>query len=185
MNKLVRGRIREGAWVDQETVWEVPLDFYTSFTDVAAGGRITFDDTGHLYLSVGMKGSSNFDGIQDLSTPYGKVHRIYDDGSIPEDNPFVNREDAFASIYTYGHRSPQGLEFNFDSGQLFGTEHGPRGGDEVNLLLPGLNYGWPLTSLGMDYDGTPVEYGRELGIAFELADIEQPVVDLTPSPAVR
>lgn len=184
MNKLVRGRIRNGRWVDQETIWEAPLEFYTAFTDVAAGGRLTFDDTGHLYLSVGAKGGSTFNGIQDLSTPYGKVHRIFDDGSIPTDNPFYGQEGIFASIYTYGHRSPQGLEFNFFDGELYGTEHGPRGGDEVNHLIPGRNYGWPLTSLGMDYDGTPVEYGRELGIAFELADIEQPVVDLTPSPAV-
>ena len=69
-------------------------------------------------------------------------------------------------------------------GELWGSEHGPRGGDEINLLLPGRNYGWPLFSLGLDYDGTPVEYGKDLGVEFELSDIEQPVVDLTPSPAV-
>lgn len=184
MNKLVRGRISDGRWIDQETIWEANIEHYTAFTDVAAGGRIAFDDRGHLYISVGAKGMSNFDGQQDLAKPYGKVHRIYDDGSIPEDNPFADRDDVYRSTYTYGHRSPQGLEFNFDTGTLWGTEHGPRGGDEVNLLLPGRNYGWPLYSLGMDYDGTPVEYGQELGIAFELADIEQPVVDLTPSPAV-
>lgn len=184
MNKLVRGRIRGGAWVDQETIWEVPVDFYSPITDVAAGGRITFGEAGHLYFSVGMKGPSNFEGIQDLSTPWGKIHRIYDDGSIPEDNPFANEEGAYPSAFTYGHRSPQGLEFNYNTGDLWGTEHGPRGGDEVNRLIPGGNFGWPLYSLGMDYDGTPVEYGRELGIAFELSDIEQPIVDLTPSPAV-
>ncbi len=184
MNKLVRGRIEDGQWVDQETVWETDLQYYSVITDVAAGGRITFGEAGHLYFSVGMKGPSNYEGIQDLSTPWGKIHRIYDDGSIPEDNPFTDREDAYQSAYTYGHRSPQGLEFNYTTGDLWGTEHGPRGGDEVNRLQAGRNYGWPLYSLGMDYDGTPVEYGRELGIAFELSDIEQPVVDLTPSPAV-
>ncbi|MCG8415649.1 MAG: PQQ-dependent sugar dehydrogenase, partial [Pseudomonadales bacterium] len=178
MNKLVRGRIEEGEWLDQETIWEANPEHYSPITDVAAGGRIAFDDRGHVYFSVGIKGSANFDGIQDLSTPYGKVHRIFADGSIPENNPFAGRDNVYPSIYTYGHRSPQGLEFNFETGDLWGTEHGPRGGDEVNRLLPGRNYGWPLYSLGMDYDGTPVEYGRELGIAFELADIEQPVVDL-------
>jgi glucose/arabinose dehydrogenase len=76
------------------------------------------------------------------------------------------------------------LEFDAANGELWGSEHGPRGGDEINLLRPGANYGWPLYSLGIDYDGTPVEYGKDLGIAFELSDIEQPVVDLTPSPAV-
>ncbi len=184
MNKLVRGRIENGRWIDQETLWEADRQFYSFTTDVAAGGRIAFGEGGQLYLSVGMKGPSNFEGIQDLSTPWGKIHRIYDDGSIPQDNPFIGREGSYPSIYTYGHRSPQGLEYNFTTGDLWGTEHGPRGGDEVNRLLPGRNYGWPLYSLGMDYDGTPVDYGRELGIAFELSDIEQPVVDLTPSPAV-
>jgi len=130
-----------------------------------------------------MKGS-NHRGIQDLATPWGKIHRVNDDGSIPENNPFIGREGVYDSIYTYGHRSPQGLEFDIENGQLWGTEHGPRGGDEINRLLPGSNYGWPLYSLGMDYDGTPVEYGKDLGIAFELPDIEQPIVDLTPSPAV-
>jgi glucose/arabinose dehydrogenase len=170
--------------VDQETIWEAQKEFYTVFTDVAAGGRLAFDDRGHLYMSVGAEGGSTFNGIQDLSTPYGKVHRIYDDGSIPAENPFYGQEDIIASIYTYGHRSPQGLEFNYFNGELYGTEHGPRGGDEINHLIPGRNYGWPLTSLCMDYDGTRIEYGRELGITFELADIEQAVVDLTPSLAV-
>ncbi len=184
MNKLVRGHIRGGEWVDQETIWETDVRYYSPVTDVAAGGRITFGEGGHLYFSVGIKGPANFQGIQDLSTPWGKIHRIYDDGSIPADNPFADRDDVFQSIYTYGHRSPQGLEFNHSTGELWGTEHGPRGGDEVNRLLPGRNFGWPLYSLGMDYDGTPVDYGRDLGIAFELSDIEQPVVNLTPSPAV-
>ena len=103
---------------------------------------------------------------------------------VPDDNPFVGRADVLSSIWTYGHRSPQGLEFDRKTGQLWGTEMGPRGGDELNLLLPGRNYGWPLTSKGVDYDGTPVEYGKELGIEFDPADIEQPVVDMTPSPAV-
>jgi glucose/arabinose dehydrogenase len=76
------------------------------------------------------------------------------------------------------------LEFNVKTRQLWGTEMGPRGGDEVNLLLPGRNYGWPLYSKGVDYDGTPVEYWQELSIEFDVADIEQPVVDLTPAPAV-
>jgi glucose/arabinose dehydrogenase len=115
--------------------------------------------------------------------PWGKIHRVNDDGSIPEDNPFADRDDVYRSIYTYGHRSPQGLEFDFETGELWGSEHGPRGGDELNLLLPGRNYGWPLYSLGLNYNGTSVD-GRERGITFELSDIEQPVVDLTPSPAV-
>ncbi|MFK7865642.1 MAG: PQQ-dependent sugar dehydrogenase [Pseudohongiellaceae bacterium] len=184
MNKLVRARIKEGEWVEQETIWEADKEHYGGFSDIAAGGRMAFDDRGHVYFSIGVKGPNNFEGVQDLSIPWGKIHRIYDDGSIPDDNPFAHRDDVYRSIFTYGHRSPQGLEFNRFNGEVYGTEHGPRGGDELNHLIAGRNYGWPLTSLGMDYDGTPVEYGKDLGITFELADIEQPIVDLTPSPAV-
>jgi glucose/arabinose dehydrogenase len=184
MNKLIRGRIEDGRWVDEETVWRAEPDTYTRTPDVGAGGRITFDDRGHVFLSVGIKGPSDHEGIQDLSLPYGKIHRVHDDGRIPADNPFVNVPGALATTWTYGHRSPQGLEFDPTTGRLWSTEMGPRGGDEFNLLLPGRNYGWPLTSKGVNYDGTPVEYGKELGIALDLGAIEQPVVDLTPSPAV-
>lgn len=184
MNTLVRGHIKDGAWVDEEIIWKAEPETYTSTPDIAAGGRIAFDGEGAVFLSIGMKGPSNYHGIQDLSLPYGKIHRVHDDGSMPEDNPFFNTPGAMKSIWTYGHRSPQGLEFNRLTGQLWGTEMGPRGGDEVNLLLPGKNFGWPLYSEGVNYDGTPVEYGIELGIEFDLEDIQQPVVDLTPSPSV-
>jgi glucose/arabinose dehydrogenase len=184
MNKLVRGRIENGSWTDHETIWHADPRTYTKTPDVGAGGRITFDDQGHVFISVGIKGAANFVGIQDLSLPYGKIHRVRDDGSIPEDNPFVGQPDALASTWTYGHRSPQGLEFDTVTGRLWSTEMGPRGGDELNLLMPGNNYGWPLTSKGMNYDGTPVAYGAHLGIAVDLDAIEQPVLDMTPSPAV-
>lgn len=181
MNALVRGRIRDGQWVDQETIWKANLEFYTASTDVAAGGRIAFDPDGFVFISVGMK---SMEGIQNLRSPHGKIHRIHDDGRIPTDNPFIDNPDAGNTIWTYGHRSPQGLEFNVQTRQLWGTEHGPRGGDEINLLLPGRNYGWPLYSKGQNYDGTEVAWGKDHGIEIELKDIEQPVVDLTPSPAV-
>lgn len=183
MTRVLRGRIEDGAWVDEEVIWNVPEDLYTAMPDIGAGGRIAFDPDGYLYFSIGIKGGY-FEGVQDLATPYGKIMRVHDDGRIPSDNPFVDDPRAMASIWTYGHRSPQGLEFEPVSRQLWGTEMGPRGGDEVNHLQPGRNYGWPLYSLGVDYDGTPVEYWKDLGIEFDLADIEQPVVDLTPSPAV-
>ena len=184
MNKLVRGRIADGRWIDEQTIWSADPATYTKTPDVGAGGRIAFDDRGHVFLSIGIKGPSDHEGIQELGLPYGKVHRVYDDGRIPEDNPFVDVPGALPSIWTYGHRSPQGLEFDPTSGRLWSTEMGPRGGDEFNLLRPGRNYGWPLTSKGLNYDGTPVAWGKELGIELDLAKIEQPVVDLTPSPAV-
>jgi glucose/arabinose dehydrogenase/cytochrome c553 len=184
MNRLVRGRIRDGAWVDEEVIWSADPATYTSISDMTAGGRIAFDDRGHVFLSVGIKGPANYVGIQDLALPYGKIHRVYDDGRIPEDNPFLGVPDALPSTWTYGHRSPQGLEFDRRTGELWGTEMGPRGGDEVNHLRPGRNYGWPLVSKGLDYDGTPVEYGKQLGIEPDLDHIEPPIVDLTPAPAV-
>jgi glucose/arabinose dehydrogenase len=184
MNKLVRGRIEDGRWIDQETIWEADPSAYTSGSDMGRGGRISFDDQGHVFLSVGMMGNSNHRGPQDLGLPFGKIHRVYDDGRVPADNPFVNVPGALPTTWTYGHRSPQGLEFDRRTGKLWGTEMGPRGGDEFNLLLPGRNYGWPLTSKGINYDGSPVDYGKQLGIEFDLEDIEQPVVDLTPSPAI-
>ena len=183
MNRIIRGRIEDGSWVNEEVIWSVPEAFYTSTPDIGAGGRLAFDPAGYVYFSIGIKGGY-FQGIQDLTTPYGKIHRVRDDGEIPVDNPFVNRPGAVPSTWTYGHRSPQGLEFDPATGQLWGTEMGPRGGDELNLLEPGKNYGWPLYSKGVDYDGTPVDYWKELNIEFDLEDIEQPVVDLTPSPAV-
>lgn len=181
---LVRGRIKGGAWVDQQTIWHTDKEHYTSMVDMAAGGRITLDGKGHVFLSIGIKGGSEFAGVQDLSLPYGKILRLNDDGGIPADNPFVNTTGALPEIWTYGHRSPEGLEFNRKTGQLWETEMGQRGGDEVNLLLPGRNYGWPLTSRGLKYDGTLVDYGKDLGIKWDPRDIEQPVVDLTPAPAV-
>jgi glucose/arabinose dehydrogenase len=184
MVALIRGRIERGAWIDEETIWKTDIERYTAMPDMAAGGRIAFDDDGHVFLTVGIKGGSEIAGVQDLSQPYGKIHRLNDDGSIPGDNPFVGQANALESIWTYGHRSPQGLEFDPQTGRLWGTEMGQRGGDEVNLLQRGRNYGWPLVSKGMQYDGRPVDFAAELGIEFKLQDIEQPVVDLTPAPAV-
>jgi glucose/arabinose dehydrogenase len=183
MNRLVRGRIRGDTWVDEQVIWSVPDELYSTVPDVGAGGRLALSADGYAFVSVGIKGGY-FEGIQDLSKPYGKIHRVHDDGRVPADNPFAARRGAMPSIWTFGHRSPQGLDLDPRTGELWGTEMGPRGGDEVNHLRPGRNYGWPLTSKGVDYDGTPVEYGNDLGITFDLRDIEQPVVDLTPSPAV-
>jgi glucose/arabinose dehydrogenase len=180
-NRVVRGRLRDGKWVDEEEIWDPGPDYYSFVPDVVAGGRLAFDENGYLYISVGIKGKSNFDGVQDLTKPWGKIHRIADDGRIPADNPFKDGSGAYPTTWSYGHRSPQGLEFNRATGKLWSTEMGPRGGDELNLILPGRNYGWPLYSLGLDYDGTPVSYAQLLDITFDLNDIEQPVVDFTPS----
>lgn len=184
MNKLVRGRIRDGAWIDEEVIWESNKETYTIMPEIAAGGRITFDDQGYVYFSVGMKGPLEHIGVQDLALPYGKIMRLHDNGRVPADNPFLNDAKAVPAMWSYGHRNPQGLEFNVDRGELWSSEMGPRGGDEINLIKPGLNYGWPLISAGVNYDGTPINFGEILGIEFDPADMVQPVIDFTPAPAV-
>ncbi len=184
MNKVVRGQIENDIWVNEETIWESPKETYTLMPEIAVGGRITFDDQGYIYFGVGMKGPLEHIGVQDLKLPYGKIMRLHDDGTIPLDNPFVEVPNAVQAIWSYGHRNPQGLEYSVERRQLWSSEMGPRGGDEINLIWPGLNYGWPLISRGVNYDGTPIRFGEILGIKFDPADMIQPIVDLTPAPAV-
>lgn len=117
------------------------------------GGRLEFDNEGYLYISVGDRGKRT-ENPQFLNRKPGKIHRLHDDGRIPEDNPFVNTPDAVKSIYSYGHRNPQGMTLNPWTGLLWTHEHGPRGGDEINIIQKGLNYGWPTISYGINYDAT-------------------------------
>lgn len=184
MNRLVRGRIKDGEWIDEEILWQADIETYTNTSDLAAGGRISFDNQDHVYISVGFKAPLDFMGVQDLSLPYGKILRVHKDGRIPSDNPFVDDPNALKSIWTYGHRSVQGLEFNRQTGEHWNTEMGPRGGDELNRLVPGGNYGWPIFTSGVNYDGRPVDVARKLGIELDPDDAEFPVVDMTPSPAI-
>ncbi len=117
------------------------------------GCRMVFDNNGYLYFSVGDR--SNYkEHPQSIRNPFGKIHRIYADGSIPKDNPFVDSIGAIGSIYTYGNRNPQGLAMHPTTGIIWEDEHGPRGGDEVNIVRKGINYGWPIISYGIDYNGT-------------------------------
>jgi len=158
MLKLVRGRLDGDVWTDQETIWEAPIESYQAGAENGAGARIAFDGDGHVFLSLGS--FTDYRGIQDLSLPYGKIVRMHDDGRTPADNPFVDVAGALPSIYTLGHRNPQGLDFDVRRGVLWSSEHGPRGGDEGNIILSGGNYGWPLVSLGVDYDGRPIHYAE-------------------------
>jgi glucose/arabinose dehydrogenase/mono/diheme cytochrome c family protein len=182
MLKLVRGRLDGTRWIDQETIWEAPRETYQAGAENGASARIAFDDTGYVYMTIGM--FVDYKGIQDLDMPYGKTIRMHDDGRTPEDNPFVDVPGALPSIWTLGHRNAQGIDFDPSSGQLWSSEHGPRGGDEANLLLPSRNYGWPLVSLGVDYDGRPIHYAEEYGLEFDPADLTGPKIDWTPSPGV-
>ena len=184
MNKVVRGRIEGDQWVDQETILEFDKASYQIGSDIGAGGRVAFDNQGHLFFSIGARSPNTMSGVQDLALPWGKIHRVNLDGSIPEDNPYVGDDSALDSIWSRGHRSPQGLEVHPLSDQLWSTEHGPRGGDELNVIDSGGNYGWPLHSLGINYSGSEVNFGRDELEFFRIEDIEMPIVDFTPSPAV-
>lgn len=152
MTAVVRGRIQDDKWIDQEEIYHAPKDLHTS-AGAHYGTRFVFQD-GYLYFGIGDRGRQ--DQAQDLSRPNGKIHRIHDDGRIPADNPFFDTPNALATIWSYGHRNPQGLDAHPETGDIWEVEHGPRGGDETNLLRPGLNYGWPVITYGMNYNGSPI-----------------------------
>ncbi|HEY0900206.1 MAG TPA: PQQ-dependent sugar dehydrogenase [Sphingobacteriaceae bacterium] len=115
------------------------------------GCRIIFDKEGYLYFSIGERG--NKPNSQNLSNDMGKIHRLHDDGRIPKDNPFVGQAGAKGSIWSYGHRNPQGLVYDSENNRIWAHEHGPKGGDELNLIGKGKNYGWPVVTYGVDYSG--------------------------------
>lgn len=157
---IARARFDESRLTAMEDIlvaeaWGSPLGTY--------GGRMIFGPDGLLYVAVGDRDGNTRDDnspdrkeAQSLAHHTGKVLRLRDDGSIPPDNPFVNDPEAKGEIYTYGHRNPYGLAFHPETGELWASEFGAAGGDELNLLIPGHNYGWPLVSLGRNYTGTLV-----------------------------
>lgn len=149
MTRVVRGRIAGGAWTDEEPVFAAH-ESSGSPAGVHFGTRLVFAE-GMLYFGIGDRGRDR--EAQDLSRPNGKIHRVRDDGTIPDDNPFVGTSGALASIWSFGHRNPQGLTLD-EAGRVWETEHGPRGGDELNLIERGGNYGWPVVSFGINYNGT-------------------------------
>jgi glucose/arabinose dehydrogenase len=121
------------------------------------GSRLAFDAEGHLFITVGERGQG--DRAQDLGQDNGKVIRLDPDGSVPEDNPFVGTAGARSEIFSYGHRNPQGMAIHPQTGVPWLNEHGARGGDEVNVVRPGVNYGWPVITYGIDYSGAPIGEG--------------------------
>ena len=175
MTRVLRGHLKDGALVDQEILFTAPVELYRTGT-VHFGSRFVFDGKGHVFFSIGERGKG--EDAQDLKRPNGKVHRIMDDGRVPEDNPFLKTDGAMPTIWSYGHRNPQGLSQHPVTGELWDAEHGPRGGDELNRVERGRNYGWPVITYGMNYDGTPMtELTAKEGM-------EQPVLYWTPSIAV-
>ena len=172
MTKIIRGRIDQHTWVDQETVFEVPDSLH-----VAKGHRwgapLLFDREGYLYFTIGDLAEG--EASQNLQKAHGKTYRVFPDGSIPPDNPFVDQPEAIAGIFTLGNRNTQGLAQHPETGVLWSTDHGPMGGDELNILLGGRNYGWPVVTYGIDYDGTMISAHTQK------EGMEEPVTYWSPS----
>lgn len=211
MTKIVRGKIEKDAdnwkWTNEQVIWQAKPEHYLGgglhfgcrivITDPIAQG----DDKGKRYLYFGIGERGRGEHAQDFSRPNGKIHRIFDDGTVPADNPFVTNTvaqpagkpseksevvniglnagfQAYSSMFSFGHRNPQGLVMDLD-GNIWDTEHGPRGGDEFNLIKKGGNYGWPLVTYGINYNDAPLKTPWS-----EITDngtVTMPVFNWTPS----
>lgn len=173
MTSVVRGRLKDNAWTDQEVIFRAPLNTFRGNGGPHYGGRLAFDREGYLFFSIGDRGMLRH--AQDPTLPNGKIHRVHDDGRIPADNPFAETPGAIPSIWSYGNRNPQGLRLDPATGELWEHEHGPRGGDELNLIKRAANYGWPVATFGMNYNGTPITD------VTARVDFESPVTSWVPS----
>ncbi len=168
MTVIVRGKLdRRNRWVAQQEIFRAPSSLYTT-SGSHYGTRFGFGADGKLYFTLGERGE--IANAQSLATPLGKIHRVNDDGSVPADNPLVGRADAVPTIWSWGHRNPQGLAWDMRSGLLWEAEHGPQGGDEINIVEPAKNYGWGVITSGL-------QPGMTLR---EAPGMEQPIAAYTP-----
>lgn len=140
------------------------------------GSRVVFDGKGHVFITTGERSDARFrTQAQELDSHLGKVIRLNEDGSVPQDNPFTDQSGALPEIWSYGHRNIQGADIHPESGRLWTIEHGPKGGDEINIPEAGANYGWPVVSHGVNYSGTPVGTGKK-----DAPGMADPIVTWTP-----
>lgn len=167
---IARAKLNGNALTDLEELFSAHP--FTS-SGVHFGSRIVFDGKGYIFFSSGERGTK--ENAQNLGNHLGKVLRLHEDGKIPTDNPFVSTAGAKPEIWSYGHRNPQGLIYDKATGTLWDLEHGPKGGDELNRVEKGKNYGWPVITWGIDYDGTPISDIQEK------EGMEQPVRYWVPS----
>jgi aldose sugar dehydrogenase len=167
---IMRARLKDNTLVEKQLLFEAIPSLTSNYH---FGCKITFDGKGHLFFGVGERGTMM--KVMDLTNDWGKIHRLNEDGSIPKDNPYVNTPGARPSIWSYGHRNPQGLVISPFDGILWESEHGPKGGDELNLIEPGKNYGWPEITFGINYNGKIISPDTAK------AGMEQPVTYWIPS----
>ena len=150
--RVVRARFEDDRLGDLEEVFKAVAQGRNGHY----GGKLAFDPDGYLFISLGDRqappeGDLEAHPAQDLTNHHGVIIRVHDDGRVPDDNPFVGRADALPEIWSYGHRNVQGLAIHPDTGDVWNTEHGPQGGDELNFAEPGVNYGWPVVGYGVNY----------------------------------
>ena len=168
---LMRAKLKDDTLINKEVLYKANPN---TTKGQHFGSRIEFDTEGFLYFTVGDRGNRDVNP-QDITRDCGKVYRLNDDGSIPEDNPFVDHPNSKKAIYSYGHRNPQGMTKHPDTGEIWTHEHGPRGGDEINIIKKGKNYGWPKITYGINYVGTKITDDKSL------PGMEQPLHYWTPS----
>jgi glucose/arabinose dehydrogenase len=168
---IMRARLQNDTLVDKEVLYKGEGN---SPRRQHYGGSITFDNDGYLFFSIGDRGE-HFENAQQLDRDGGKIYRLHDDGRVPIDNPFVNTPAARAAVYSHGHRNPQGLVLHPMTGDIWQHEHGPMGGDEINIIRSGKNYGWPIIGYGVNYNG------EALAEATHREGFEQPVHYWDPS----
>ena len=147
---IMRCKLNNNALVEKQIMYKA---LPNSSRGQHFGSRLEFDNNNYLYFSVGDRGNRDINP-QNINRDCGKIYRLHDDGKVPVDNPFVKDKNAKKAIFSYGHRNPQGMVLHPDTGEVWTHEHGPRGGDEINIIKSGKNYGWPLVSYGINYSGT-------------------------------
>ena len=168
---LAKAKLKNNALVNWHDILETNSATETGYH---FGSRITFDNKGFIYFGVGDRGERP--SAQNTSNHAGSIMRLHLEGQVPKDNPFIENKKGLPEIWSYGHRNPQGMAYDEVNNRLWSIEHGPRGGDEINLILPGRNYGWPIISYGKEYWG-PVAVGE----GTHRKGLEQPVKQYTPS----
>lgn len=167
---IMRAKIKDNQLIEKELIYKATPN---STKGQHFGSRIAFNN-GYLFFTIGERGDRDINP-QDITRDCGKVYKLFDDGRIPEDNPFYNTPDAKKAIYSYGHRNPQGMKIHPETGEIWIHEHGPKGGDEINIIKAGKNYGWPKATYGINY------YGTKISDFTELPGIEPPIHYWTPS----
>jgi aldose sugar dehydrogenase len=169
--EVIRGRLQDNALVSIETIFRQAPKISSN---KHFGSRIVFDKDGYLFITMGDRGDQ--DRAQKLNQHVGKIVRLHDDGSVPKDNPFINNRDALPEIFSYGHRNAQGAALDPRTGSIWTHEHGPQGGDEINILKAGTNYGWPVITYGVNYFTA-----TKIGEGTQKSGMAQPLYKWVPS----